>query len=246
MANRPHVVGLIPARAGSERVPGKNRRMLGGYPLWRYAVESAIASNVFDLVAISTDDPEIQRESENYCYLIHRPPELASSTSPDIEWVTHALSLLPEFDAFAILRPTSPFRTAETIWQAWGRFLAAQPCDSLRAVERVSQHPGKMWRVPSGVRMEPYCSQMPGETPTHSRPTQTLPRVFVQNASLEIAWTKTVTEKHSISGDVVAPFFTQDYEGFDINTETDILLAQLLIDKGLAQLPDVRVYADYS
>lgn len=238
--SRPHVVGLIPARAGSKRVPGKNRRMLGGYPLWRYAVESAIASNVFDLVAISTDDPEIQREAENHCYLIHRPPELASSTSPDIEWVTHALSLLPEFDAFAILRPTSPFRTADTIRRAATAFILLQPCDSMRAVEPVSQHPGKMWRVPSGVRMEPYCPQTPGETPTHSRPTQSLPRVYVQNASLEIAWTKTVAEKHSISGDVVAPFFTKDYEGFDINETRDYDIAVWLVQTGQVLLPEVR------
>ena len=58
------------------------------------------------------------------------------------------------YDCFSILRPTSPFRTAATIKRAWSEFLAEQGVDSLRAVEKVTQHPGKMWVV-RGKRMMP-------------------------------------------------------------------------------------------
>ena len=58
-------------------------------------------------------------------------------------------------------------------------------------------------------------------TPWHSSPTQSLPTVYVQNASLEMAWTYVVRDLHSISGTKISPFFIEGYEGFDINTESD-------------------------
>ena len=64
------------------------------------------------------------------------------------------------------------------------------------------------------------------ETPWHSCQTAALPEVYVQNASLEICWTKTVYEMNSISGDIIMPFLTEKYEGFDINTQDDLILAK--------------------
>ena len=76
--------------------------------------------------------------------------------------------------------------------------------------------------------------------PRHSSPSQFHPTVYAQNASLEISWTCNVTGKGSISGDIIKPFFTQGYEGFDVNTEDDLILAEALIARGLAQLPEVK------
>ena len=56
-----------------------------------------------------------------------------------------------------------------------------------------------------------------------------LPLVYVQNASLEIAWTDVVLKKRSISGDIIAPFFTKNFEGFDINKPEDWIVADHLI-----------------
>ncbi|OQB31836.1 MAG: hypothetical protein BWY09_02900 [Candidatus Hydrogenedentes bacterium ADurb.Bin179] len=49
-----------------------------------------------------------------------------------------------------------------------------------------------------------------------------------------------MTERGSISGDVIKPFFTDGYEGFDLNTEDDFILAEALIEGGLATLPEVK------
>jgi N-acylneuraminate cytidylyltransferase len=70
-----------------------------------------------------------------------------------------------------------------------------------------------------------------------------LPEVFVQNASIEIAWTKTVYSSHSISGEIVAPFFTKNQEGFDINLPEDLALAKILIDKDKSILPKIKIPA---
>jgi len=171
-----------------------------------------------------------------------RPKEFATATSPDIEWVEYTLKRLQQegsrWDCFSILRPTSPFRQAETIQRAWKQFLDESGIDSLRAVEKCKQHPGKMWVV-LGKRMMPLLPLSPQEQPWHSSQYPSLPEVYVQNASLEIAWRRLIFEERSIAGNCVMPFLTQGYEGFDINDEVDWWQAEHLFEKGKTMLPPV-------
>jgi N-acylneuraminate cytidylyltransferase len=61
----------------------------------------------------------------------------------------------------------------------------------------------------------------------------------VQNASLEIAWTRVVAETRTIAGDVLVPFMTREYEGFDINDPHDWMIAERLLADGVVTLPPV-------
>ena len=237
-------VAFIPARSGSVRVPHKNVRVLGGHPLIAYTIAAARASGVFKAVVVSTDSEAYAEVARHYGAEVPflRDPGLASSTAPDIGWVLHAIETLAaggrRFDAFSILRPTSPFRKPETIQRAWARFTSATGADSLRAIEKVEQHPGKMWVV-RGERMVPLMPLTPPDAPWHSQQKTALPEVWVQNASLEIAWTEMALRTRSIAGDVLVPFFTEGDEGVDINGEQDWWYAQHLIAEGAARLPDV-------
>ena len=240
----PSAVALIPARQGSKRVPGKNVRLLAGHPTIAYTIAPAIESGVFDSVIVSTDSEDVAAIARHYGAEVPflRPAAFAGDTSPDIEWVEHTLRELRRqgrtWDCFSLLRPTSPFRSAETIRRAWKRFLAQEEVDSLRAIEKCAQHPGKMWVI-RGERMFPLLPFGNGTQPWHSTPYQALPEVYVQNASLEIAWTRVVFERHSIAGDVMVPFITEGYEGFDINDPQDWMIAERLIADGTVQLPPV-------
>ena len=241
---QPSIVALIPARAGSKRVPDKNIRPLAGHPLIAYTISSALQSQVFSAVIVSTDSQLYGDIAAHYgAEMPHlRPSELAGDLSPDIEWVEYTLRRLQEngrdYDCFSILRPTSPFRLPETIKRAWQAFLAGEGTDSLRAVEKCKQHPGKMWVV-RGNRMVPLLPLTPSEQPWHSSQYQSLPEVYAQNASLEIAWSRVVFESRTIAGNVLMPFFTKDYEGFDVNSAYDWNLAEHLIDSGQAGLPSI-------
>ena len=95
-----------------------------------------------------------------------------------------------------------------------------------------------MWVV-RGARMLPLLPFGPAAQPWHSTPYQALPEVYVQNASLEIAWTRVVTEQRTIAGTVIVPFITEGHEGFDINDPYDWRLASMLVDEGAAALPPV-------
>ena len=240
----PSAVALIPARAGSKRVPGKNVRVLAGHPAIAYTIAPALASGVFQSVIVSTDSEEVAAIARHYGAEVPflRPAAYAGDTSPDIEWVEHTLAELKKrgriWDCFSLLRPTSPFRSADTIRRAWQRFLAQDEVDSLRAIEKCTQHPGKMWVV-RGDRMFPLLPSSNGAQPWHSTPYQALPEVYVQNASLEIAWTRVVFERRSIAGEAIVPFITEAHEGFDINGPQDWMIVERLIADGAVQLPAV-------
>jgi CMP-N-acetylneuraminic acid synthetase len=136
------------------------------------------------------------------------------------------------------MRPTSPFRLPDTIRRAWQEFQAQEGVDSLRAVEKCQQHPGKMWVV-RGKRMMPLLPMGPAEQPWHSSQYPSLPEVYVQNASLEIARTKVVFEEKTIAGNVLMPFFTENFEGFDVNSNYDWNLAEHLVKTDQAKLPSI-------
>ena len=240
----PKVVALIPARSGSTRVLQKNIRPLAGHPLIAYAIAAARKSGIFDAIVCSTDSASYAEIARHYGAEVPflRPAEISGSTSPDIEWVVSVLEQLRDsgrpFDCFSILRPTSPFRQPETIQRAWKVFLDAEGAHSLRAVEPVEQHPGKMWVV-RGERMTPLLTLTPEDKPWHSQQVASLPRVYVQNASLEIAWSEMALRTRSIAGTVLVPFFTEGHEGTDINVAHDWWYAEYLVAKGEARLPDV-------
>lgn len=246
MSTSPTCVAMIPARSGSKRVLDKNIRTLGGHPLLAYSVRSAIDSGVFSDVIVATDSDKYADIAKHYGAEVPflRSSEISGDTSPDVDWVVHALNFLAaqgrQYDAFSILRPTSPFRKSDTIRRAWAAFHTETGVDSLRAVEKCAQHPGKMWVV-RGDRMHPLMPLGPPELPWHSTQYAGLPVVYVQNASLEIAWTKVATEGHTIAGEVLMPFMTEGDEGLDVNTEEDWWYVNHVLDQGRATLPTIDI-----
>ncbi len=242
--SKPSSVALIPARSGSKRVPNKNILPLDGHPLLAYTVRAAIDSGVFDAVICATNSESYAAVARHYGAEVPflRSAEISGDKSPDIEWVQWMLGKLREadrnYEVFSILRPTSPFRQSETICRAWDVFINDDTADSLRAVERCRQHPGKMWMV-HGKRMIPLLPFRNGQTPWHSSQYAALPDIYAQNASLEIAWTSVVMEQNSIAGEAIIPFISQGLEGFDINEPEDWVLAEHYIAKGDVRLPTI-------
>lgn len=230
---------LIPARGGSKRVPGKNMKPLCGKPLLDYTVLASVKAGIFRKIVVSTDDFNTGTYIRNRGLSVHRrPQELATDTSLDVEWIKHYLDgCESKPDYFMILRPTSPFRTAETIiraWDLWQR--AGSEVDSLRAVSRATQHPGKMWTIRND-RMMPLMNYPPANGhDSWNMPTQALPEVWIQNASLEIGQTRHVLTRNTVSGWKIMPFYTHGLEGFDINTPEDWAMAEYYVREGIVKL----------
>ena len=242
---KPKAIAFIPARSGSKRLPNKNIRPLGGHPLLAYTARAAIDSGVFDAVICVSDSELYADVARHYGAEVPflRSAEISDDKSPDIEWVIWVLNSLKqhgrEYEVFSILRPTNPFRLPETIRRAWELFSQDTSADSLRAIEKCKQHPGKMWVI-RGQRMLPVMPFTNGATPWHSSQYAALPEIYAQDASLEIAWSRVPLESGSIAGEAIIPFVSQGLEGFDINEPEDWLLAEHYLAKGETRLPNIN------
>lgn len=114
------MIGLIPARAGSQGLPGKNTLLFNGVSLYRHSVDQAIAAGL-DKVIISTDIEEILSANlPHKCETIKRPAALASNTAKMTDVILHFINQRQEFEdaSIVLLQPTSPLRKPAHIRQA--------------------------------------------------------------------------------------------------------------------------------
>lgn len=241
-------IALIPARSGSKRIPNKNLLHLddSGHCLMAYAIRTAIDSKLFNYVFCSSDSMDYLKIAHEYgAITIKRPFPIYDDLSPDIEWVTHALThcdkyytKLDDKDIYAIIRPTNPFRQIDTLYRAmaWWQLNEDLDIDSMRAMSGdVKPHPCKTWKENGGALVKPFYTDIEDAT---DQATQGLPHVLGQNGCLEMAYVKTA-RAGSTSGKKVLPFITKGYEGFDINTELDYEIAKYLIKYCGVELPKI-------
>jgi CMP-N-acetylneuraminic acid synthetase len=120
------ILGIIPARGGSKRLPGKNMAFVGDNTLIGHAVTAAANSGVICRTVISTDSKEIRAKFAALAPFL-RPKELATDEARIVDVALHALEFCEKwwkgeqgekFDAVMILQPTSPLRRASHVRQA--------------------------------------------------------------------------------------------------------------------------------
>jgi N-acylneuraminate cytidylyltransferase len=190
-----------------------------------------VESKVFDEIVVTSNwDKVLSLARKNGIKALRRPEKYCTDASHDCEFVKHALDKFPGFDLFAILRPSSPFRTGKTIRRALEQF--DKNADSLRAVGPTRNHPRKSWTVADGYLKaftEPDVWRFEKTIMQYDMPTQALGDVYCQNGCLHLAWTRTVKRYGNVSGAVIQAFFTKGYEGIDINTPEDLAFAEMLM-----------------
>tara|TARA_A100001015_G_scaffold254746_1_gene295780 strand:+ start:1282 stop:1989 length:708 start_codon:yes stop_codon:yes gene_type:complete len=231
------IVAFIPARSKSTRLKDKNIKKLNGLPLLAHSILSAKKSKCFTRIIIVTDSDKYNRIATKYgaeSFGI-RPKKISNSKSPDQLWVKWIIDKLEKkrifFDAFSILRPTSPFRSSKTIKRATNFFLKNyRAYDSLRAVEKTKVHPGKIWKIQKKTLI-PIIKKKINNVPWHSCQYAALPTFYNQNASLEICKLKSFKKHNLISGKKILAFKTKGNEGFDINYDYDFKVAEQIVKK---------------
>lgn len=110
-------LAIIPARAGSTRLPGKNVRPMAGRPMIGWTLAAAREAVLLDRIVVTTDDPEVAVLAHAAgVAVVERPPELAGPDTPMADAVLHALDAVGgDWDEVVLLQPTSPLRTAADI-----------------------------------------------------------------------------------------------------------------------------------
>lgn len=206
-------LGLIPARAGSERCPMKNTADLGGIPVIAWAIKTAQESAMFDRLVVSTDDHGIAAVAHKYgCEVIERPPELARPETEMLPVVKHVHSKI-ECDIIALLQPTSPFRTPEDICSAYD-LMKARDADAVVSVTIPDED--LVFDIGHGGRLRPKTG------------------VVVPNGAIYL-----LTAKYLLSGGNWYTGLTYAYwmpkeRSLDIDTKADLELARQIIAKRAA------------
>jgi CMP-N-acetylneuraminic acid synthetase len=134
------VLGIIPARGGSKRIPRKNIAHVAGKPLLSYAIHAAQKSKMLDAFIVSTDDVEIAAIAKSLDADVPflRPKKYAQDNSPDIDYAKHALIWVEKHrgwkpEIIVLLPPDVPVRTGKDIDNIV-RFLLDNDFDSVRTI----------------------------------------------------------------------------------------------------------------
>lgn len=171
MIDGKRVLAIVPARAGSKGLPGKNIRPLAGKPLLAWPIAAARASAHVDRVIISTDDPGFAEiavaHGADAPFL--RPAELASDTAPSIGFILHAVDTLAEagdvYDYVVLLEPTSPLTEGADVDAALRQLVAAD-ADAIVGVSKLeATHPAFAVRKMDDGSITPYASATFGDMP---------------------------------------------------------------------------------
>ena len=224
------ILGFIPARSGSNRIPSKNIKLLNSKPLIAHTIEAAKKSKLINRIVVSTDSEEIANLARKYGAEIPflRPRSISDATSTEMEFFQHALDWFEKNESYkpdliVLLYPTAPFRKSESIDRAIQLIQKHPEADSLRSVTLCSEHPYKMWVIENDC-LKPFVKLK--DPNIHTKSYQTLPTVYVQNANIYITKLHTIRVKKSPTGDVIIPFVMDECESIDINTTQDFEFAE--------------------
>jgi len=228
------VVAIVPIRHNSQRVPGKNYRLLGNIPLYQYILNTLISSNVNNII-IDTDSPTIiDGLKSTYPSLIDsqkiiiskRPIDLCKPTVSMNDIIDSIFFRMPEIltlDTIVLqTHVTNPFLTINTINNAITMFVNSPDVSKSNSMVSVTKYQHRLWSSDG--------------TPVNHNPkdliqTQDLPKLYEENSNFYIFRVNSFYLNHNRLGTSVI-FFELDFlEAWDIDTEQDFLFAQLILQQ---------------
>ena len=230
------VLGIIPARGGSKRIPRKNIRLLAGKPLINYTIEAALGAKCLDRFIVSTDDDEIAEVAKRCGAEVpfRRPAELAEDGTPDQPVFRHALEELKELSKYEPeivlnLRPTTPLKTSKTIDKVIETIIETK-ADIVRTMSPVTgvNHPYWMYKLSENDQAVPFVNDI---RMGQYFQRQLLPPVYRINCAADAMKSRLIYEGN-IFGDNsdMRIVITSQEESIDIDTEFDFKLCEFLVN----------------
>lgn len=227
------ILGIIPARSSSKRIPRKNIALLNGKPLISYTIQSALGSAYLDRVIVSTDDKEIAEVAEKYGAEVPflRPEHLSGDDiGPDFVVYQHAIKALAEKekyipDIIVELQPTSPLRSAVDIDAVIKKLLTTK-ADAVVTVSETKNHPFLM-RTLSGDRVQKYVAY----DDTRYARRQDYPKIYELNGAVLAVTYEQLMDRNNDIGDDTRAIVMPIERSIDIDEPMDLALAELLLKK---------------
>ncbi len=145
-------IAVIPARAGSKRIPNKNIFHLLNKPAIAYAIQNAIRSELFSEVFVSTDSPEIASIAKTFGATVGdlREPKLSDDLATTIEvisgFIESNLEPLDYPDFICCIYPVTPLLTAQRLQEGFNLVLQ-YPSEFIFAVLPTHSSPERNFRI---------------------------------------------------------------------------------------------------
>lgn len=229
------VLGIIPARGGSKRVPGKNIRPLAGKPLIAYTIKAALQSTRIDRLIVSTDNSKIAEVAQKWGADVPflRPADLAKDDTPDQPVFLHVLRWLKEDDRYepdivVNLRPTTPFKTPEIIDKAVQRLIDTD-ADIVRTMTLVEgvHHPYWMYRLSEDGSAELFSGDI--KLSKYYR-RQLLPHVYRINGVVDAVKTQVIYEESNLDNQNMKGLIISEKESMDVDTDFDFIICECILN----------------
>lgn len=220
-------VVIIPARAGSRGIPGKNIRPLCGKPLIAWSIEAAIRSSSVDRVVVSTDCEKIAKISRDYGaetpFL--RPEKIAGDTATTESVLLHCISWLEKHEGYVpdyvtLLQATSPIRSTNSVDFAFD-LLREKSANSLLSVS-------EFWHFLWESKNEPKASydfyNRPRRQDIDSKELK-----FKENGSIYITERRQLELSSNRLSGKLALYQMPEEESFEIDTDLDWLIVEAIL-----------------
>ena len=219
----PSVLGVIPARGGSKRLPRKNIKKLCGQPLIAYTIQAAQKASLLTDFLVSSEDEEILEIARSYGAPtpFKRPERLATDSIRNIDVVAHAMHYMEkknqlQYDVLILLQPTCPVRDPSHIDEAI-QLLAESDLETVVSVKGpYKKRDPILKRIKNGV-LEAYCS---------TGNAAEIEPFYLYNASIYGVKRSYFVKENKLISDRQAPLIMDQYHSIDIDTEADFLVAE--------------------
>lgn len=235
------IIALIAARGGSKRVPRKNIKELNGKPLISYIIETALNSQVFDKVIVSTDDLEIAEISKKSGADVPftRPKELATDSTLMGPVIKHALKWLEDNekyrpDVVVILQAPTPFVKPHQIKKVVDKLLSSNS-DVVYTVNEVDYPPYWMQTLinnPKGYKSEMLIKDFD----LKNKQGQDFPKIYRPNGAVYAAktdilfhWNENLPLNLPLKGINTHVEIIDQISALDIDTTLDFMLAEVIL-----------------
>jgi CMP-N-acetylneuraminic acid synthetase len=214
------IIGLVPMRHHSQRVPGKNFRLIGGRPLYAYILECLLEAGVLARIVVDTDSPVIRdgiRRLFPAVTLTDRPEQLRGGDVPMNRVLLHDVGLFPA-PFYLQTHSTNPLLTPATVRAAVRAFLDNYPRhDSLVSVTRWQK---RLWDA---------VGNPINHDPRQLLNTQDLPPLFEENSCIYLFEREAFVQRENRIGERPMLFEMEANEALDIDDEQDCAFVEAIL-----------------
>jgi CMP-N-acetylneuraminic acid synthetase len=215
-----NLVALIPMRHHSQRVPGKNYRLLGGKPLFHHVVETLLAVPEIRQIVVDTDSNPVMdglRQHFPQVTIINRPEPLRADDVSMNDILIHDTGQV-QADFYLQTHSTNPLLKPETVSSAIQSLITNYPrYDSLFSVTRLQ------------TRLYDQHGHAINHDPTILIQTQDLPPVYEENSCLYIFTRENLMKRQHRIGEKPLLFEIDADEAWDIDEELDFAITDFLL-----------------